>query len=168
MTFVPTPKADLQPLSDLYEGWNSFSQQVLSRLWHAEQAADWAAAQIADLYAEIATLDADWLWGGSATGVDPGEHYLRIAVTTGNERVFALSTVPLESQALNLSDLGPGTTIVLTDDPSTPPPTAFRQYVITSDPVDHGSWVGFDAVRVATFGTQTTPPVDSRVRLLIR
>jgi len=37
-----------------------------------------------------------------------------------------------------------------------------------SDPTDHGTWVSMQAIRVATFGTQDTPPVGSRVRLLIR
>jgi hypothetical protein len=163
VTFVPTPKADLQPLSDLYEGWNAFAQQILSRLWHAEQAADWAANAIADLYARLPGSGGVWEWD-TITGVGK----VNVAITVGNERLISVSRTDADGFQPSLIGLGQGSTVVLTDDPSTPPTTAFRQYVVAADPTSHGSWLSFPAVRVATFGTQDTPPVGSRVRLLVR
>lgn len=168
MTFAPTPKADLQPLSDLYEGWNSFAQQILSRLWHAEQAADWAANAIADLYAAQPGSGGFWSWSGQPVGSNPGGGALLITVTTGSNRTVAFAKADANGGTPSLARLTQGATLVLTDDPATPPITAFRQYVVTSDPVDHGAWVSMLAIRMATFGTQNTPPVGSRVRLLIR
>lgn len=168
MTFAPTPKADLAPLTDLYEGWSVFAQQLLSRLHHAAAAADWAAWAIADIYAHLpGGADAVWQWSGTPAGQNPASGNVSVIITTGNERVITLSKTDSNggSPAISLSQ---GSTIVLTDDPATPPITAFRQYVVTSDPVDNGSWVQIDAVRVATFGIQTTPPIGSRVRLLLR
>lgn len=164
MTFTPTPKVDLEPLSDLYEGWNAFAQQILSRLWHAEQAADWAAAQIAALYAELpGVVDGTFTWKGTNAGGDPGLLGIAIATTSGEHRIFALGVGDG-----SFDQAGPGATIVLTDDPDSPPTTAFRQYVVTSDLIDHGSWVSFNATRIATFGTLTTPPVGSDVRIVLR
>lgn len=169
MTYTPIPKADLLSPEDLLAALADLASQVTARLYHAEADATWAASQIAALYAELADLDAAWLWGGSATGVDPGASHVRISVGTGNARTFALSTLPDGSASdLNFAALSQGSTVVLTDDPVAPPITAFRQYVVASDVVDHGSWVSFHAVRIATFGTQDTPALESRVRLLLR
>lgn len=168
MTFVPTPKGDLQPLTDLYEGWTSFAQQILSRLWHAEQAANWAAGAIADLYAAQPGGGGDFLWSGAPFGSNPGLGSLLVTVATGENRTITFSKTDADGVTPSLSRLAQGATLVLTDDPATPPITAFRQYLVVSNPTDHGSWVSMQAVRTATFGTQNTPPVGSRVRLLIR
>ena len=168
MTFVPTPKADLQPLTDLYEGWNAFAQQILSRLYHAEQAADWAASAIADLYSRLPGVEGSWEWAGGPATTNPGVGRVTVEITTGNERVLAVSKTDADGIQPSLAHLAPGATVVLTDDPSTPPTTAFRQYLVTGEETSHGSWLSFPAIRTATFGTQNTPPVGSRVRLLIR
>ena len=167
MTFVPTPKAELEPLSDLYGGWNAFSQQILSRLWHAEQAADWAAEQIANLYAQNG-FSSSWLWAGTPQDADPGSGRMSVVITGGNNRLLTISKTDANAMAVNLLLLTQGGTVVLTDDPDAPPITAFRQYLVTANPVDHGSWVQVAALRLATFGSQDVPLVDSRVRLLLR
>ena len=168
MTFTPTPKGDLQPLTDLYEGWNAFAQQILSRLYHAEQASNWAATAIADIYGRLPGAGGSWLWSSSPFGTDPGDGKVLVTVASGNNRTIALSKTTADGAHLALEILGQGATLVLTDDPSTPPITAFRQYLVTAEPTDHGSWVSVLAVRVATFGTQDTPSVGTRVRLLLR
>ena len=168
MTFTPTPKGDLQPLTDLYEGWNAFAQQILSRLYHAEQANNWAAAAIADIYGRLPGTGGSWLWSGAASGTDPGTGKVLITVESGNNRTIALSKTDGDGGSPSLAVLGQGSTLVLTDDPGSPPTTAFRQYLVTADPSDHGAWVSALAIRVATFGTQDIPPPGSRVRLLLR
>lgn len=164
MTFTPTPKADLQPLSDLYAGWDDFAQQVLSRLHHAEQAADWAAIQIATLFAALPdVLDGTWIYKGTDVMSDPGPNGVAVRVPADPHREFALG-----KNGLNYDDIQQGSTVVLTDDPGSPPITAFRQYTVTTEVVDVGPWITFDAVRIATFGVLTTPPVGSSVRLILR
>lgn len=168
MTFIPTPKADLFPLVQLGATLDALNQQVLSRLHYAEQAADWAASAIADLYASQPGAGGDWEWSGAPFGTDPGVGALLVTVAAGENRTIVFSKADADGVTPSLARLTQGSTIVLTDDPDTPPITAFRQYVVVTDPTDHGTWVSMQAIRVATFGTQTTPPVGSRVRLLIR
>lgn len=166
MTFTPTPKADLEPLTSLHEAWTDLSQQVLSRLHHAEEAANWAAAVIADIYERLPGLSASWYWSSTVAG-DPGTGKVHIAVISGNERRITLSKIDREGDLRTLT-LNPGGTVVLTDDPLTPPTTAFRQYLVTSDVLDHGNWVSFTAIRVATYGIQDSPTAGTPVRLLLR
>ena len=166
MTWTPTPKADLEPLSSLHEAWTDLAQQVLSRLHHAEDAANWAATAVADLYDRLPGLSSSWWWSPVVAG-NPGAGQVYIAVISGNERRVTLSKIDREG-ALRALDLLPGGTLVLTDDPTTPPTTAFRQYLVTSDILDHGDWVSFSAIRVATFGTQDSPTAGTPVRLLLR
>jgi len=166
MTFVPTPKADLIPLAQLDGAMTAVNQQILSRLYHAEQAAYWAATQIAALYAALPeSVDNVWTYVGSTASVDPGPGKVAVAVEADQSRTFALSK---EIEGVDLDFLVQGSTIVLTDDPVTPPITAFRHYVVTADPVDHGTWLTLHTVRLATFGTLATPTVNSSVRLLFR
>jgi len=168
MTFTPTPKADLEPLSDLYEGWNAFCQQILSRLYYAEQAANWAATQIAALYAALPeSVDDVWTYVGVDASVDPGPGKVAVKVEADQSRTFALSKENVDDEAVDLDFLVQGSTIVLTDDPDSPPITAFRHYVVTADPVDHGAWLTLHTVRLATFGVLTTPAVNSSVRLVL-
>lgn len=168
MTFTPTPKAELQPLTDLYEGWNAFSQQVLSRLHYADQAANWAAIQIAALYAALPdTIDEVWTYTGDDVSGDPGTGNMAVKVNPDQSRTFTLSKTAAAS-TFDFEDLKQGSTVVLTDDPDSPPVTAFRQYTVTANPQDHGSWISFDTVRIATFGVLTTPAVGASVRLIIR
>ena len=166
--FTPTTKANLQPLTSLHEAWTSLAQQVLSRLHHSAEADDWAAAVVADIYSKLPGTTGVWRWSGSGPGQDPGSGKVRIIVTSGEQRQVILSTTDADGGMPNLGILGEGTTLVLTDDPSSPPTTAFRQYVVTSSVLDHGGWVSFSALRTATFGIQDTPSADDRVRLLLR
>lgn len=167
MTFVPTPKGDLVPLAQLEGAWAALGQQVLSRLYHAEAAADWAAAAIADVYARLPGVSSSWLWSPTVAG-NPGSGQVYIAIVTGNDRLITLSKTDAMGAAPSMAALMAGATLVLTDDPVTPPTTAFRQYLLTEDVLDHGGWVSFRAIRVATFGTQDTPAAGTPVRLLLR
>lgn len=168
-SWEPTPKADLAPLSDVYEGWDEFTAALLSRLFHAEAAADWAAAAVADLYARLPGMSSTWAWTNVGSG-DTGVGCMNVAITAGVERLVRISKTDATgvSRSVALAGISPGSTVVLTDDPSTPPTTAFRQYVVTSDPEDHGTWISFHATRVATFGTQDTPAGGTTVRILLR
>ena len=168
MTFIPTPKADLIPLPQLDGAIVAVTQQVLSRLHHAEQAADWAASAIADLYEDQPGGGGIWEWSGQPFGTDPGVGALLVTVASGSNRTIVFAKSDADGLTPSLDLLTQGSTLVLTDDPAAPPVTAFRQYVVASDPTDHGTWVSMLAVRVATFGTQDTPTVGTRVRLLIR
>ena len=168
MTFIPLPKGDLIPLPQLDGAMSAVQAQVLSRLHWSEQADNWAAAAIADLYDSQPGAGGDWMWSGAPFGSDPGIGGLLITTASGTNRTIAFAKIDADGIVPSLSRLTQGSTLVLTDDPATPPITAFRQYVVVANPVDHGSWVSMQAIRVATFGTQNTPPVGSRVRLLIR
>lgn len=168
MTFVPTPKSDLASLDALSEVWGALGQQLLSRLHHGQVDSDWAAAAIADLYARLPGAASVWRWAGTVANVDPGSGRLTIAGISGNNRQVTVSKTDANGGYQTLDSIEQGSTLVLTDDPASPPVTAFRQYVVSGDPVDHGSWVSFPAVRLAVYGNATTPPVNSRVRLLMR
>lgn len=161
MTFTPTPKDELLPFADLVERNAVVMHEIMSRLHHMEQAADWAAVQIAALYAALPdVVDDIWTYVGDDASHDPGTGKVAVHVNADQSRTFALSWTPF--------DLKQGSIVVLTDDTSSPPLTAFRQYTVTSEPVDHGSWVSFDTVRIATFGVLTTPTVGATVRLILR
>lgn len=168
MTFAPTPKGDLQPLATLHEAWTSLAQQVLSRLHHSAESDDWAAAVVADIYAKLPGAHAIWRWSGTGPGQDPGSGQMRVIVTSGNSREVTLSRTDADGGLPHLDILDEGVTMVLTDDPTSPPTTAFRQYLVTSSVLDHGGWLSFSALRVATFGSQDTPHVGDRVRVLLR
>lgn len=169
MTFIPTPKVDQRSIDELYDAAENVIHDILSRLYWAEQAENWAASAIADIYARLPGLSASWKWSTVAPPADPGSGHATVLITSGtNNRHIAVSKVDADSMVRNLSTLAQGSMIVLTDDPDTPPTTAFRQYLVTSTPVDHGGWLSFQALRVATFGTQDIPAAETRVRLLFR
>lgn len=168
MTWVPTPKADLIPLAQLDGALTAVTQQILSRLHHSEQDHDFLASAVADLYASLNGVGGVWLWSGAAFGTDPGSGRVLVTITQGNNRTIALSKTDGDGNVPSLATLGAGSTLVLTDDPASAPTTAFRQYLVTSDPTDHGSWISMLALRLATFGNQDTPTVGTSVRLLVR
>jgi hypothetical protein len=168
VTFLPIAKADLIPLAQLDGAMAAVQAQILSRLHHSEVDRDFLASAVADLYASQAGAGGDWTWSNAPFGTDPGIGGLRVTIASGTNRTISFAKIDADGIVPSLSRLAQGATIVLTDDPDSPPTTAFRQYVVTANPVDHGSWVSMQAIRVATFGTQDTPPVGSRVRLLIR
>jgi hypothetical protein len=160
----------LAPVEDLMTALEGAGDQILSRLYYAEQDALWAATAIADLYASMADLliDRFWKFAGANASADPGVGRVAIANLAGLDRLFAISTIDADNNAALFGGVGQGSTAVLTDDPSTPPITTFRHYLITTDLTDHGTWVSFKATRDATYGTPTAPPIDSRVRLIFR
>lgn len=168
MTFTPVPKDELLPLGEVIDRLAALSDEVASRLHYAAEAANWAAGQIAALYAALPdTFDAIWIYVGENVSGDPGSGSVAVKVNPDQSRTFALSKTAAAS-TFDFEELKQGSTVVLTDDPDSPPVTAFRQYTVTADPQDHGSWISFDTVRIATFGTLTTPTVGASVRLILR
>lgn len=170
MTFTPIRKDELQPIGELFDTWISHvAREIVSRLHYAAQSADWAALQIAALYAAIpGVVDGVWDYNGTDASDDPGPGRVAVRIEFDQSRTWALSKESSEMEAMASSNLRQGSTVILTDDPATPPITAFRQYTVTGDSVDHGPWVSFNSVRIATFGVLATPPVGSAVRLIIR
>jgi hypothetical protein len=61
----------------------------------------------------------------------------------------------------------PGDNIVVTDDPAAPPVTGFARYVLTGDPVDHGTWVSIAALRTDTSGSTAPPANGTRLRVML-
>lgn len=105
-----------------------------------------------------------WAYAGTNATVDPGSGGIAINGTGQSPRTFAISTTDADGFVRNLSVVRPGDNVTITDDPLVPPTTGFARYVVTSTPVDHGSWYSFTANRTDTAGTQTPPPVGTRLR----
>jgi hypothetical protein len=169
MTFTPIPKDELRAVDDLFLDLVDTIQEITSRLHYAEQAANWAAVQITTLFASLPdVVDDEWDYAGdiASGGVGPGQ--VAIHVNADQSRSWALSKENSDYDLVDLGDLKQGSTIVLTDDPGSPPVTAFRQYTVTDDPIDRGAWVSFPSVRIATFGVLSTPGIGSSVRLILR
>jgi microcystin-dependent protein len=107
-----------------------------------------------------------WAWGGT-TIANPGTGRVNVNGNGNQPRVISISQTDFDGidRTNTLSILQPGDSIVLTDDPATPPTTGFARYLITSVPVDNGTWWQFDANRTDTVGTATPPPVGTVLRL---
>jgi hypothetical protein len=60
----------------------------------------------------------------------------------------------------------PGDGIVITDDPADPPVTGFARYILTADPIPQAGYTVMDLLRIDTLGSQTPPPVGTRVRIV--
>ena len=127
-------------------------------------------ASITDLYSRLpATSGGDagvWEWTTSMP-VEPGGVHIEVLGETN--RKIQLSLTDVDDTLHDLSGLDVGDTIVLTDDPDTPPVTAFRQYVVGGRPVypPTAQWITINAVRVAIFGSQDTPTPGTRLRLIL-
>lgn len=123
-------------------------------------------ASIADLYSKVGgdLAEGIWAWTDFAQA---GEGQIHVAVLSGNERHFSLSDTDEDGQDFSaLPGVDPGTTVVLYDEPGGQV-TAFRQYVIATTPqFSAGRW-DFDAVRVATFGSQDIPLSGTSIKVLI-
>jgi hypothetical protein len=65
-----------------------------------------------------------------------------------------------------VSLLLPGDGIVITDDPAEPPITGFARYILTADPIPQAGYTVMDLLRIDTVGSQTPPPVGTRVRIV--
>jgi len=169
MTFTPTPKADLWTAEQEYDAWVALGQQLFSRQYHSQAAQDSFASNIADLYARLPGAGGFWLWAGTGQNVDPGVGRMSVIITSGNSRIITIAKT--DADGVNLAGvlgLAQGSTLVLTDDPTSPPTTAFRQYLVTGPAVDHPTWAQAPALRIATYGTQDIPALGTRVRLLFR
>lgn len=168
MTFTPTPPADLPTPEYLFDRGVELMQGMASYLAaQAEQNAS-VLASIADLYSRLPAASGGdsgvWEWSTQMPVPAGGVH---ISVLGETNRTIELSESDADGTFHSFAGVAIGDTIVLTDDPATPPATAFRQYVVSA--VDHSpmSWVKIDAVRVAIFGSQDTPTAGTRLRLLL-
>lgn len=106
-------------------------------------------------------------WGGDVTGVNPGSGYVRISGNGNQPRVWAVSEIGTDgvNRQASFAILEPGDSLVLTDDPDTPPITGFARYEIVDVPVDHGTWWSFTTLRTDTSGATTAPPLNTPLRL---
>jgi hypothetical protein len=165
MTFTPTPPDQLPTLAQLYDVHQGFDQILVSYLAKQETLNAGVLASISDLYQHVGgrVVDSQWIWADDATATGT----FHIALGAGeNERIVSLNRHDADSDPITLGGFVPGSTMVLMDDPATPPVTAFRQYVCASRMTDHGDWWSFSAVRVATFGAQSIPSDGERISLL--
>jgi hypothetical protein len=168
MTFTPTPPDDLPTPEQLYDRGVVLFQAMSSYLAIQQEQNASVLASIADIYSRLpATSGGDsgvWEWT-NALPVPAGGIFISVLGETN--RTIELSDSDADGTAHTFAGVHIGDTIVLTDDPATPPATAFRQYVVSA--VDHSpaSWVKIDAVRVAIFGSQDTPTAGTRLRLLL-
>lgn len=106
-----------------------------------------------------------WAYGGTNASVDPGAGRVAVDGSGNSPRVFAISKVDADGFARNLSLLSAGDDLTVTDDPTAPPLTGFARYVLTAEPVDAGTYWTATANRTDTNGSQTPPPVGTRLRL---
>jgi len=106
-----------------------------------------------------------WEYRGTVVTTDPGPGGLTIK-GTGTAREFAVSNTDAEGFPRNLGAVLPGDNVTLTDDPETPPVSGFARYVITGDPVSHGSWTYFTGTRTDSSGSASPPPVGTRLRVI--
>jgi len=107
-----------------------------------------------------------WDYGGDQV-TDPGTGHLSVTGTGSNPRTLSISKTDADGFTRQLLNLLPGDTITITDDPAQPPVTAWARYVLTADPVDRGTWVQVEALRTATSGGTTPPPVGTRLRVVM-
>ncbi len=167
MTFTPTPPDDLPTPEQMYEKWVELAQLNASFLAAQQATNSSLLASIADLYTKVGGNAAagTWLWKDSVGGVTQGDFH--VEVLTGNARRFTVSALDADARPVSLAALQPGSTLVLMDDPVSPPVTAFRQYVLVSPPVaiGNGPFV-FNVTRVAIYGPQDFPTVGTPIRLL--
>jgi len=164
MTFVPTPRAELPSIAELFESTAESQQALLSYLFYQQEVASGFLAVVADLYRRLGGKTAGGFWTWADDALTPGT--MRVLITGTTARRILLSRTDADANPVDLQGFGPGKSVVLMDDPGTPPVTAFRQYLVTSSLTDHGTWWQFDATRTATFGRQDTPTNGTRINLL--
>jgi hypothetical protein len=111
------------------------------------------------------TSTVEYLWGGDVVGVDPGAGYLRIAGNGNQPRTIAISETDADGLTRFFGVLKAGDTLVITDDPDTPPVSGFVRYLLTEAPVDRGAWWSAVALRTDTAGSTAAPPVGTRLRV---
>jgi hypothetical protein len=101
----------------------------------------------------------------TGANVDPGVGNVGITNTGGQNRRIALSEVDADGYNRSFAIIQVGDTIVVTDDPASPPVTGFARYLIYAVPVDMGTWWYADCVRTDTVGSQTPPPNGTMLRV---
>ena len=168
MTFTPTPPGDLPTPEELYDRGVQLFQAMSSYLAIQQEQNASVLASIADIYSRLpATSNGDsgvWEWSNSMP-VPAGS--VHISILGDTNRTIELSESDADGTVHSFAGVAIGDSIVLTDDPTTPPATAFRQYVVSAVDYSPMSWVKIDAVRVAIFGSQDTPTPGTRLRLLL-
>jgi hypothetical protein len=105
-------------------------------------------------------------YSGTDTAVAPPAGGVALTNTGGQTRRLALSDTDANGVARNVSLLLPGDGIVITDDPADPPVTGFARYILTADPIPQAGYTVMDLLRIDTVGSQTPPPVGTRVRIV--
>jgi hypothetical protein len=109
------------------------------------------------------TLSFPYKWRGTNTGTDPGSGYVAVSGSGNQPRVIAFSATTAAGVGVNPQLLHAGDTLVITDDPDTPPITGFARYVVTVAPVpmDGGTWWTVTAIRTDAVGPAQPPAVDT-------
>lgn len=164
MTFTPIPPQNLITIAALYERLDEFNQNLLSYLTEQQATNAGLLASVSDLYTRIGgrIYGGQWIWEDDAQAAGS----FHVALGTGLGRRVSLNRIDADGNPVHLGGFGPGSHLVLMDDASSSPVTAFRQYVAASSLLDHGDWWTFDATRVATFGVQDIPADGNRITLL--
>ncbi len=167
MTFTPTPPTNLPTPAQVYEDGVEMAQ-VAASLYAAQETFNTSVlASIADLYSRLPAGSEEesgiWEW---STSLPIGTGQVFIAVLGATNRSIEISRTDADGVLRSFAGLDIGDTVVLMDDPSSPPVTAFRQYVVSAVTL-HPAWVHIEAARVAIFGSQDTPTPGTRLRLLL-
>lgn len=115
-----------------------------------------------------ATSALPYKWRGTDTSTDPGSGYVAVSGSGNQPRVIAFSATTATGVRINPTLLHAGDTVVLTDDPATPPITGFARYMATAAPVAQGggSWWTLAAVRTDAIGPAQPPAVDTPLLLV--
>jgi hypothetical protein len=106
-----------------------------------------------------------WRYAGTDVSVDPGPGNIAIQGSGNSPRVFAVSAVDADGFTRNLSLIAAGDNLTITDDPAAPPTTGFARYVVLASPTDNGTYYVAGANRTDTNGSQTPPPIGTRLRV---
>lgn len=106
-----------------------------------------------------------YIYRGTDVSVDPGPGGWAVEVGGGGVRTLAFSKTDENGEPRAVTLLQAGDTITITDDPGTPPVSGWVRYVLTSDPVDNGTWATATALRTDTIGSSNPPPVGTVVRV---
>jgi len=108
------------------------------------------------------TAVAPYVYRGGSSAIDPGPGGLTIQVTTGQNRVIAVSKTDADGAVHRPQMLLTGDAVTVADAPGGSA-TGFARYLLTADPVDRGGWVTMAAVRTDVVGTPAPPPLGTRV-----
>jgi hypothetical protein len=117
--------------------------------------------------APAGTSGAVWNYAVAATGaVDPGAGNLT-AISDGLTPptwTFEISNTDVEGVVHNLMVMSPGDTLTITDNPLTPPITAYQRFSLVSEPVSSATWITVTATPIDT-SIGVAPVVGTEVKL---